>query len=71
MGEGEPVGVEELAFHAGGAGEGVGAAVDGVAGDRATGGRGVHPDLVGASGEKFQLQQRGARPGTDDFPVSS
>lgn len=47
------MGVEQLAFHAGRAGEGVGTAVDGVAGDRAAGGRGVDPDLVGAAGKKF------------------
>ena len=63
------MGVEQLAFHAGRAGEGVGTAVDGVAGDRAAGGRGVDPDLVGAAGKKFQFQQRATGPGADDLPV--
>ena len=53
----------------GGAGEGVGAPVKRVPGHRATGGGGVNADLVGASGEKFELQKAGAGPGADDFPV--
>ena len=53
MAEGEPVGVKKLAFHPGGAGQCVHAAVQRVAGDRATGGGSVDADLVGAAGEKF------------------
>jgi len=53
MSEGQGMGVEELAFDPGGPGEGVGAAVNRVAGDRATRRRGVDTDLVGATGEEF------------------
>jgi len=63
------VGVEKLPLHPGGAGQGVGAAVERVAGDRATGGGGVDTDLVGAPGEKFYFQQGGPGPRGDDFPV--
>ena len=53
MGEGQAMGVEELALDAGGPGEGVGSAVDPVAGDRATRRGGVHTNLVGAPGQEF------------------
>jgi hypothetical protein len=45
--------MEKLALDFGGAGEGAGAAVEGVAGDGAAGGGGVDADLVGAAGEEF------------------
>ena len=69
MAKGKPVGVEKLAFHPGGAGQRVHAAVERVAGNRATGGGGVDADLVGAAGEKFQLEEGSPGPGADDFPV--
>ena len=53
MGESQAVGMKELALDAGGPGEGVGAAVNRVAGDRATRRGGVDTDLVGATGEEF------------------
>ena len=69
MAEGEPVGVEKLPLHPGGAGQRVRAAVKRVAGDRAAGGGGVDADLVGAAGKKFYFQQGGPGPRGDDFPV--
>ena len=63
--------VEKLSFYPGGAGQGVGSAIERVAGHRAACGGGVDPDLVGAPGEKFQFQQGGAGPGAEDFPVSA
>ena len=71
MGESQPVGVEKLTFQPGGAGEGVGPAVERIPGHRASGGGGVDPDLVGAAGQKFQLQEGGSEPGADDFPVGA
>ena len=57
MAEREPVGVKKLPLHPGGAGQGVGAAIKRVAGDRAAGGGGVDADLVSAAGKKFYFQQ--------------
>ena len=71
MGEGKAVGVEKLALDPGGAGEGARSPVQGVAGHGAAGGGSVDADLVGAAGEKFQLQQGGAGPGAHDFPVGA
>jgi len=53
MGERQAMGMKELALDAGGPGEGAGAAVNRVAGDRATCRRGVDTDLVGAPGKEF------------------
>ena len=53
MGEGQAMGVEKLALDAGGPGEGVGAAVNRVAGDRAARCGCVDTNLVGATGQEF------------------
>ena len=69
MSEGEALGVEELAGDFGDAGEGIHAAVDGVARDGATCLGGVNADLVGATGVQIEFDEAGARPGGDNFPI--
>ncbi len=65
------MGMKKLAFDPGGAGQGVGPAIERVAGDRATGGRGVDPDLVGAPGEQFEFEEGCAGPGGHHLPIGA
>ena len=56
MGEGQLMGVEELAGDFCRAGQGVNAAIDGIAGDGAACGRSVDADLMGAAGMKTEFE---------------
>ena len=69
MGEGQLMGVEELAGDFCRAGQGVNAAIDGITGDGAACGRSVDADLMGAAGMKTEFEQAGTRPGAKHFPI--
>jgi hypothetical protein len=61
--------MKELSRNFGGTGQGVGAAVNRIARDGATGGGGMNANLVGATRMKLEFQQASARPAGNDFPV--
>ena len=56
VGESQPVGMEELPFGAGGAGESGGATIKRIAGHGATGCGRVDPNLMGAASQQLQFQ---------------
>ena len=69
MGEGQLVGVEELAGDFCRASQGVDAAIDGIACDGATCGGGVDADLMGTASMQAEFKEAGAGPGAEDFPI--